>query len=674
MAALLQALREVWRDSSARCLGQGEATTPTATCWTCSSASPRRAASRRARCSARTTCATCAVVPGRRPAIDDWWARGRGGRAAALVQRSGCPGTRALRRARSPAGGFDAPRAARRRVQARSEEPAPRRDRNYLAILTDKRSAGTTCATENLFTRAPEPRRLPLSRPALPGSAARTPRRVRRGRLAHPRCSEGRCSAATGSSRSSSTSAARRDTLWRAARPAGRRAPAAGTLGEYLDDPDPARRTRLAATPRRGARRAQPPRALPTARSSGCWARRSTSAPTGSTPGSPRSPPGGSMAARRRHRDRRASRRLRLGRGPAPRRPRGRPSPPPAGEAGPLFRAPGERGLRARAVARPRRAAAILRSGYLTHAAAGSRRAARDRPLVRAGPPGASGCSTACARASRSARCSATASSAACTRATPVLELDEFIPAFRELEPLVARKLDPRRRAARGGRGHQRRRRPEAARAAPLRQESRGAPRLAAAGSGAKHDAVVAELDALGEAVDAMADARLAESVYQLAQGNFDARGRDARRGQPRRRAAARSSRSCAARAAGSRSLTASLMLVGDAGGRGAGLGLRKPQAPAGGRRAASERVGRAGARRPAERALRRGLGPPGDGRGPQGGVADCPHTRLSPAVRPGRPGAVSVARRRGVASSSGGWRARRMAPAFPQVRRSART
>ena len=47
------------------------------------------------------------------------------------------------------------------------------------------------------------------------------------------------------------------------------------------------------------------------------------------------------------------------------------------------------------------------------------------------------GCSTACARASRSARCSAIASSAGCSEQ----KLAQFIEHFREVAPLVADKL-----------------------------------------------------------------------------------------------------------------------------------------------------------------------------------------------------------------------------------------
>ena len=156
-----------------------------------------------------------------------------------------------------------------------------------------------------------------------------------------------------------------------------------------------------------------------------------------------------------------------------------------------------------------------------------------------------------------------------------------------------------------------------------------------------------------------------------------------ARAGQPRRAPARRSTRSIAAtrRRPSSRSRAAPrsgiavthrvLLLVGDAGGTarpGWDAGSRKR--PRRGRRAAAERLGRAGARRPAERALRRGLGPPGDGRGPQGACRRLPSRSTQLGCAPSTSWRCQWRSAARSPSSSGGWRAWRTAPAFPQVRR----
>ena len=63
----------------------------------------------------------------------------------------------------------------------------------------------------------------------------------------------------------------------------------------------------------------------------------------------------------------------------------------------------------------------------------------RSRSISRRAASGSrSRCSTACAPASRSARCSATGSSAACTSSHPELALDRYIAALRALAPLDA--------------------------------------------------------------------------------------------------------------------------------------------------------------------------------------------------------------------------------------------
>ncbi len=202
---------------------------------------------------------------------------------------------------------------------------------------------------------------------------------------------------------------------------------------------------------------------------------------------------------------------------PAPAR---TPVTPPADEGGsPLYEVQGNAGyVHAPSVAHAA-AATILRSGYLTHRGTGSgdalaidlssERARLAEELlegVRAGQPLGALLGYRFERGLHEGH--------------PGLELDEYIPPFRELEPLVARKL------IEGGT-------PLPAIAAnnvvdglKLLDRHRtgripwGTANLPA-GSGSKHDAVVAELDRLADAVDAVADASMAESVYQLAQGNL---------------------------------------------------------------------------------------------------------------------------------------------------------
>ena len=66
---------------------------------------------------------------------------------------------------------------------------------------------------------------------------------------------------------------------------------------------------------------------------------------------------------------------------------------------------------------------------------------------------------------------------------------------------------------------------------------------------GPEWQAIDAELRALDDAVDALADVLVAESVHQVVQGNAQRAGRDGRRALARRRAGAGASRSCARRA-----------------------------------------------------------------------------------------------------------------------------
>jgi hypothetical protein len=102
--------------------------------------------------------------------------------------------------------------------------------------------------------------------------------------------------------------------------------------------------------------------------------------------------------------------------------------------------------------------------------------------------------------------------------------LDKYIPAFRELEPLAARKLIPSgepletiaaANVVDGLKLLERWRKPGAA---GIPWGSGGLPSPTVRKS--EYDAIVAELDSLDHAVDAMADAATAESIYQLVQGN----------------------------------------------------------------------------------------------------------------------------------------------------------
>ena len=202
---------------------------------------------------------------------------------------------------------------------------------------------------------------------------------------------------------------------------------------------------------------------------------------------------------------------------PAPAR---TPVTPPADEAGsPLSEAPGNAGYVHTPSVAHAAAATILRSGYLTHRAAGSgealaidlsservRLAEELLEGVRAGQPMAALLGYRFERGLHEGH--------------PGLELDEYIPPFRELEPLAARKL------IEGGEPLQAIAANNVVDGLKLLERHRtgripwGTANLPA-GSGPKHDAVVAELDRLADAVDGVADASLAEGVYQLAQGNL---------------------------------------------------------------------------------------------------------------------------------------------------------
>jgi hypothetical protein len=202
---------------------------------------------------------------------------------------------------------------------------------------------------------------------------------------------------------------------------------------------------------------------------------------------------------------------------PAPAR---TPLTPPPDEAGsPLSQAPGNAGyVHAPSVAHAA-AATLLRSGYLTHRGTStgealaidlsSHRVRLAQGLLaglRAGQPLGALLGYRFERGLHEGH--------------PGLELDEYISAFRELEPLVARKQ------IEGGEPLQSIAANNVVDGLKLLERHRSGQipwgtKSLPAGSGPKHDAVVSELGRVAEAVDAIADASMAESVYQLAQGNL---------------------------------------------------------------------------------------------------------------------------------------------------------
>ncbi len=496
--------------------------------------------------------------------IDDWWAEAEAAARATLV-KLGLPWDPRVAHAAFAPGGFDIRGPLVDETKPPSEELTLDDDRNYLAIFTDKRLTWSDLRTENYLaprgTGRDDYRYRTLlylvARHALLAEYAAAAWRilvadgvVQRGGRLEPELVD---------------VSGQTDTIWRLlAQPAPRTGGRA--LGEYLDDPNTARTDTLAenlgqvrAALRRLVR-------LPTASLERLlgetldlsthrldawvtsyatkrleWLRARPNQATGMHLG------GYGWVERLR---------------PGPTR---TPVTPPAGEGGAaLYDVPGNAGyVHAPSLAHGA-AAAILRSGFLTHRATSTgdalaidfsservRLAIELFDGVRAGVPLGALLGYRFERGLHEGH--------------PGVELDEFIPAFRELEPLVARKLTP------GGAPL------EAVTASNVvdgmklleRHRSGGiawGTGLLPPASGAKHDAVVAELDALGEAVDAMADGALAESVYQLAQGNFTRAGAtlDAvNRGDapPPELEVARSARS------GIAVTHRVLMLVGDAGG-----------------------------------------------------------------------------------------------------------
>ena len=112
----------------------------------------------------------------------------------------------------------------------------------------------------------------------------------------------------------------------------------------------------------------------------------------------------------------------------------------------------------------------------------------------------------------------------------PGLELDRFIYVLRDRFPFVSKKDQPGADGilGRGQRGAERRQRlrPPMLRA---RQDLslRASPGLARRPGGTLAGAIVAEIDRLGDALDALGDLMLSESVHQVVGGNY-ARARSA--------------------------------------------------------------------------------------------------------------------------------------------------
>ena len=141
---------------------------------------------------------------------------------------------------------------------------------------------------------------------------------------------------------------------------------------------------------------------------------------------------------------------------------------PPPGEPDPVFQSANNPGFVHTPSLTQAATAAVLRSGHLAHAGKVKCRTicwpSICRPSVCVWRRG---CSTAYGKGNRSARCSAIGSSAACRKRGKA----QFISFFRELAPLVARKMESTLNRG-AGRSHR-------------RQQRRGRPRTAAAMAGA---------------------------------------------------------------------------------------------------------------------------------------------------------------------------------------------
>ena len=182
------------------------------------------------------------------------------------------------------------------------------------------------------------------------------------------------------------------------------------------------------------------------------------------------------------------------------------PVPPPAGETGPMFAQPDDSGfIHAPSMTHARGRGAAAQRAPRRDARGERRQPVRDRPVVAPRCATRGGCSTACARASRWARCSATASNAACTSAASTTDR-----AFRRMAPLVAGNA---RAAGRRSAESSRRRTSSTAWCCSAGDAQRASPTPLLA----RCDAV---LDELAEALDAVADALVAETMYQAVRGN----------------------------------------------------------------------------------------------------------------------------------------------------------
>ena len=187
-----------------------------------------------------------------------------------------------------------------------------------------------------------------------------------------------------------------------------------------------------------------------------------------------------------------------------------------------------QRRLHSCAVAQPgrRRGRAAQRLSGQRHAGKPGR--LRCQPLVATGPRGASPCSRGCVKARASARCSATSSSAGCTTTTD----------WRRSTPSFMRCASVSRCAPIGtptrGRTRTYRSKPSkratSSTACALVEYVKGRSSVAypfgltlPAATRNERDAIDAEVMRLLDTADAVADVKIADSVYQAVQGNYDA-------------------------------------------------------------------------------------------------------------------------------------------------------
>ena len=321
--------------------------------------------------------------------IDDWWAEAEAAARATLV-KLGLPWDPRLAHAAFAPGGYDVRGPLVDETKPASEELTLDDDRNYLAIFTDKRLSWSDLHTENYWA---------------PRGTGRDDYRyrtllylvARHALLAEYAAAAWRILVADGvgaARRPARAGARRRQRPDRhdlaAARPAGpaHRRQAAGRVPGRPETPRG--RTSSPRTSARCAPRSDASCACRRRRSSACWGRRWTSRPTGSTRGSRPTRPSGSNWLRARPNQATG---MHLGGygwvehlRPGPTR---TPVTPPADEGGPpLYDVPGNAGyVHAPSLAHAA-AAAILRSGYLTHRATSAGDALAIDLSLRAGPPG----------------------------------------------------------------------------------------------------------------------------------------------------------------------------------------------------------------------------------------------------------------------------------------------